>query len=213
MRGWLLASARLAAASALFASPPASASFLQGEALDRMADIIALVVLLVVPLGLIALFWMVHVIPEKIAERRHHPQKDAIKTLCLLSLVFGGLLWPLAWLWAYTKPVGYRAAYGTEKHDDYYLELGHQAREGELSRRDFVRLRNELDSMAARGALPETLDTLRVELDEMPLPPEAARPAIPPIASRQGFVSERAIAAERATAAERTASPSRPARG
>ena len=28
-----------------------------------------------------------------------------IRTLCLLSLVFGGLLWPIAWLWAYTKPV------------------------------------------------------------------------------------------------------------
>ena len=30
-------------------------------------------------------------------------------TLCLLSLVFGGLLWPIAWLWAYTKPVGLQA--------------------------------------------------------------------------------------------------------
>ena len=75
---------------------------------------------------------MVHVLPEKIAHKRHHPQKDAIHTLCLLSLVFGGLLWPIAWLWAYTKPVGYRLAYGTEKHDDYYLELGEKAKAGEL---------------------------------------------------------------------------------
>ena len=36
--------------------------------------------------------------------------------------MFGGLLWPLAWLWAYTKPVLYQMAYGTDKvahgHDD-----------------------------------------------------------------------------------------------
>jgi hypothetical protein len=44
--------------------------------------------------------WIVHVLPEKIAHKRHHPRRDAIQTLCLLSLVFGGLLWPLAWLWA-----------------------------------------------------------------------------------------------------------------
>ncbi len=67
---------------------------------------------------------MVHVLPEKIAHKRHHPQAEAIHTLCLLSLVFGGLLWPIAWLWAYTKPVGYKLAYGTDKHPDYYKEHG-----------------------------------------------------------------------------------------
>ena len=30
---------------------------------------------------LIVLFWMVHVLPEKIAHKRHHPQLEAIKTL------------------------------------------------------------------------------------------------------------------------------------
>jgi hypothetical protein len=36
-----------------------------------------------------------------------------------LSLVFGGLLWPIAWLWAYSKPVVHKMAYGTDKasHD------------------------------------------------------------------------------------------------
>ena len=47
--------------------------------------------------------------------RKQHPQLDAIKTLCLLSLVFGGMLWPLAWLWAYTKPVIHKLAYGTDQ--------------------------------------------------------------------------------------------------
>jgi len=63
----------------------------------------------------------VHILPEKIAEKRHHPQAKAIQCLCLLSLFFGGLLWPLAWLWAYSKPVFYQMAYGKDKvpmHED-----------------------------------------------------------------------------------------------
>jgi hypothetical protein len=58
---------------------------------------------------------LIHILPEKIAEKRRHPQAKAIQCLCLLSLVFGGLLWPLAWLWAYSKPVLYKMAYGTDK--------------------------------------------------------------------------------------------------
>ena len=88
-----------------------------GEFVDTMADYIAVFVLVFVPGLLIYLFWMVHILPEKIAERRGHPQADAIKTLCLLSLVFGGLLWPIAWLWAYSKPVLYKMAYGTDRVD------------------------------------------------------------------------------------------------
>src|SRR5215468_3062070 len=103
---------------------PARASFLSGDALDTAADWIAIVVLIVVPVVVIVVFWLIHILPEKIAEKRHHPQKTAINTLCLLSLFFGGMLWPIAWLWAYTKPVAYRMAYGTDKHEDYYLERG-----------------------------------------------------------------------------------------
>ena len=87
------------------------------EVVDAMADYIAIFVLFFVPALLIYLFWMVHILPEKIAEKRGHPQADAIKTLCLLSLVFGGLLWPIAWLWAYSKPVFYKMAYGTDRHE------------------------------------------------------------------------------------------------
>ena len=89
---------------------------------DTMASVLAIFVIVAVPIGGIILFWLVHILPEKIAEKRHHPQKEAIKTLCLLSLVFGGMLWPIAWLWAYTKPVLHKMAYGRDKHDDYYAE-------------------------------------------------------------------------------------------
>lgn len=118
--------------AALGWTPDAHASFLSGDALDAMANAIAWLALVIVPVVLIAVFWMVHILPEKIAHKRHHPQLDAIKTLCLLSLLFGGLLWPLAWLWAYTKPVLHKMAYGTDRasHDDHDEALAplHDAR-------------------------------------------------------------------------------------
>jgi hypothetical protein len=93
---------------------PAHAALFKGEALDKAADVITWVVLIVAPVIAIGLFWIVHILPEKIAEKRKHPQAKAIQTLCLLSLFFGGILWPLAWLWAYSKPVLYKMAYGTD---------------------------------------------------------------------------------------------------
>ena len=93
-----------------------------GPLVDTIADYLAIFVLFFVPALLIYLFWMVHILPEKIAEQRGHPQADAIKTLCLLSLVFGGLLWPIAWLWAYSKPVLYKMAYGVDRVDHHPSE-------------------------------------------------------------------------------------------
>ena len=143
---------------------PAYASFLSGEALDKMADVLAIVVLFLVPAIGIVVFWIVHVLPEKIAERRHHPQTAAITTLCLLSLVFGGLLWPIAWLWAFTKPVVHRMAYGTDKSEEWYDEMAEKQREGKLLREEAAHLREELEAMEARGALPPNLRTLKDEL-------------------------------------------------
>ena len=85
-----------------------------GETLDAFANGIAWVVIIIAPIIGIAIFWLVHILPEKIAEKKKHPQTNAIQCLCLLSLCFGGLLWPLAWLWAYTKPVLHKLAYGTD---------------------------------------------------------------------------------------------------
>ena len=99
---------------ALIAAPSAHASLFSGDTLDFVANILAWIVLVIAPVIAIGAFWIVHILPEKIAEKRHHPQTNAIKTLCFLSLVFGGMLWPLAWLWAYSKPVLYKMAYGTD---------------------------------------------------------------------------------------------------
>jgi CBS domain containing-hemolysin-like protein len=148
------------------APAPAWASFLSGEMLDAAADVLAIVVLFLVPAVAIVVFWIVHVLPEKIAHKRHHPQTEAITTLCLLSLVFGGLLWPLAWIWAYTKPVAYRMAYGTDRHPAYYDEMADKHREGKLATDEAVHLREELEAMESRGALPPRLRTLKENLAE-----------------------------------------------
>jgi hypothetical protein len=158
-----IAAAVLAVAT-LALSQAAHASFLPPEMMDSAAMYLAWFVIIFVPIGGIVLFWLVHILPEKIAHKRHHPQRDAIQMLCLLSLVFGGLLWPIAWLWAYVKPVTYKMAYGTEKHDDYYLALGEKARAGELPEHELAHLREELDAMNAKGGLTAELKALRREL-------------------------------------------------
>ena len=125
--------------------------------LDSIANVIAIIVIVLVPVAGIAVFWIVHVLPEKIAEKRHHPNKDAIHVLCLLSLVFGGMLWPFAWLWAYTRPVVHKMAYGTEKHEDYFIEQGELALSGELAAEHVQQLRTELEYINQRGKLTPEL--------------------------------------------------------
>ena len=97
----------------------AHASMFHGETLDTIASVIAWFAFIIVPPVLIGVFLLVHILPEKVAEKRRHPQLGAIKCLCLLSLCFGGLLWPIAWLWAYSKPVFHKMAYGTDVDDSH----------------------------------------------------------------------------------------------
>jgi hypothetical protein len=154
----------LSLAAAMLATAPAHASFLPHDMMDTAAFGLAWFVLVAVPIAGIVLFWMVHVLPEKIAHKRHHPQREAIHVLCLLSLVFGGLLWPIAWLWAYVKPVTYKMAYGTEKHEDYFHDMGARARAGNLLEHELAHLREELDAMETKGSLTPDLKKLRRDL-------------------------------------------------
>ena len=141
-----------------------------GAFADKAANALALFIIIVLPIGGIALFWLVHILPEKVAEKRHHPQKDAIHVLCLLSLVFGGLLWPLAWLWAYSKPSLYQLAYGRDKHEDYYAELkakGETAAESPSLREELGRLRQELEALEKRGELSGAMQLIRERLAKL----------------------------------------------
>ncbi len=42
--------------------------------------------------------------PGQIAQTRGHPQTDAIRVAGWLGILSFGILWPLAFIWAHTKP-------------------------------------------------------------------------------------------------------------
>ena len=126
----------------------AAMSVLEGAALDSLAEALAWLVLIIVPIVGVVVFWLLHILPEKIAEKKNHPQTAAIQTLCLLSLFFGGLLWPIAWLWAYSKPVLYKMAYGTD-----VVPHGHDEKESDsagVSPDEIRRLRERLDALSRK---------------------------------------------------------------
>jgi len=125
----------------------AHASFLHGETLDAVAGAIAWFAFIIVPPVLIVAFLAVHIIPEKVAEKRHHPQLGAIKCLCFLSLVFGGLLWPIAWLWAYSKPVLHKMAYGTDVAEPH----GHAGEEAAKEENELERLRARVAELESKN--------------------------------------------------------------
>ena len=131
----------------LLAAPThARASLFHGETLDAIANGISWVVLIVAPIIGISVFWLVHILPEKIAEKKKHPQTHAIQCLCLLSLCFGGLLWPIAWLWAYSKPVLHKLAYGTDVDES----LGHHGADEERGPTEVEQLRARIAVLEAQ---------------------------------------------------------------
>jgi hypothetical protein len=135
-----------------------------GSMVDTAATVLAWFVIILVPIAGIYLFWKVHVLPEIVAEKRHHPQKDAIKVLCILSLIFGGMLWPLAWLWAYSKPVIYKLAYGTDKHEDYKEP---EAAGKPTAKEELARMRADLDRLKAAGVGAKELRGVQEELAKL----------------------------------------------
>jgi cytochrome bd-type quinol oxidase subunit 2 len=128
----------------------AHASMFQGETLDSIANGISWVVLVIAPIIGIAAFWMVHILPEKIAEKKRHPQVKAIQCVCLLSLCFGGLLWPLAWLWTYTKPVLHKMAYGTDVGESHGHGENPKHGESDDETRELTKLRTRVAELEAK---------------------------------------------------------------
>jgi hypothetical protein len=149
----------------LVTSREAHASFLSPEAEDKLATFLAVFILFIVPVVLIVLFWMVHILPEQIAHKRNHPQFEAIRTLCLLSLVFGGLLWPLAWIWAYSKPVLHKMAYGTDKLHEHDDEAEDAVQGGLNLRPKTVGLQERLARLEAQNIPDADLAKLRADLE------------------------------------------------
>ncbi len=67
-------------------------------------DYFTFVVLAVlVAVGLYAAF-ILGALPGRIAEKRDHPQAEAIRVAGWVGLLTLGVLWPFALIWAYTRP-------------------------------------------------------------------------------------------------------------
>jgi hypothetical protein len=72
--------------------------------MSTFLDYLALVILIA---GLTLVFYgfiYIHDLPHKIAEKRHHPQEEAIHVACWLSLFTLHALWPLIYIWAVMHP-------------------------------------------------------------------------------------------------------------
>ena len=65
-------------------------------------DWVALVVLFFSASVLLYAFWKLHEVPYHVAVKRGHPHAHGILAACLISLLTGGLIWPLTLIWAYT---------------------------------------------------------------------------------------------------------------
>lgn len=69
-------------------------------------DVFALVILLVLLLTGLGIGVFLAVAPGRIATDRGHPQAEAIAVCGWWGLITFGLLLPLAWIWAFTRPNG-----------------------------------------------------------------------------------------------------------
>lgn len=67
-------------------------------------DIIAFGVFAVLPAAAVVIVVTLGSLPGQIAHKRGHPQAPAITVAGWLGLATGGLLWPLALIWAFLRP-------------------------------------------------------------------------------------------------------------
>ncbi len=73
-------------------------------------DIFSLIVLLVLLCAVVAVWVMLALMPGRIARERNHPQAEAINVCGWWGAITFGLLLPVAWIWAYTRPSSMRDA-------------------------------------------------------------------------------------------------------
>jgi heme/copper-type cytochrome/quinol oxidase subunit 1 len=67
-------------------------------------DIIAFVVFGVLLVAIVVIVVGLGSLPGRIARSRGHPQAAAVNVASWLGLAAGGVLWPLALIWAFLKP-------------------------------------------------------------------------------------------------------------
>ena len=68
-------------------------------------DVFAIVILAVLGLTLVGVWVLLGMMPGRIARGRNHPQADAVSVCGWWGVITMGLLLPVAFIWAYYKPV------------------------------------------------------------------------------------------------------------
>jgi Protein of unknown function (DUF3302) len=83
--------------------PAVDSSFgvLDAFAFVVFAVLIFVAVIIVVSLGKL---------PGQLARKWDHPQAAAINAMSWIGIATGGLLWPIAFIWAFTSPFGTKSA-------------------------------------------------------------------------------------------------------
>ena len=81
-----------------------------------MLEFFALIVLIVLVAAAVAIWVILGMLPGRIARQRNHPQADAITVCGWWGVITMGLLCPLAFIWAYTKPQHSRSDGGEQSN-------------------------------------------------------------------------------------------------
>lgn len=76
-------------------------------------------------------------LPGKIAAGRNHPQAEAVKMCGWIGILTMGILWPVAFIWAYTKPMRVAVGAAESEHSDHAIPSREmlEVTVGELTRR------------------------------------------------------------------------------
>ncbi|MEP9352798.1 DUF3302 domain-containing protein [Xanthobacter sp. KR7-65] len=64
-------------------------------------DIFAVIVFVVAIASVVAVFVIAGMAPGYVARRRGHPWAQAVSVAGWVTLIFGFVLWPVAFIWAY----------------------------------------------------------------------------------------------------------------
>ncbi len=64
-------------------------------------DVFAIIVLVVAVSSTVLVFIILGIAPGYVARRRGHPWAQAVSVAGWVTLIFGFVLWPVAFIWAY----------------------------------------------------------------------------------------------------------------
>ena len=81
-------------------------------------DIIAFAVFAILLVAGVIIVVLLGQLPGQIAQKRGHPQAAAINVTGWLGLVTGGVLWLVAMIWAFMKPVAIVASGSADKEEN-----------------------------------------------------------------------------------------------